>query len=350
MADEPVLDLDNIGDATDDKVLQAALEKIKQQEQPPAPPEGAEGDLVEAKPEEKPAEEVKAETKQPEPDPDKEIREGALRRKLRELEQQLTQERMRNQQPPPVETKKPLTFDDDPAEYLRSRTETTEQRLARLEAETQQQRYMDGIRSQEATFAIEHPDYQKAVSHLIQSEVKEWERTGLAQSQVRQLTGAVEAARAGNNQFAGVLQHVNQVAQRSDVQEYANANGRTVEDVALWMTARDSYLSRRQMELHQGAEALGRSIPAHAYELAKERGYAAQQQEAQQTQNEEAARQARERVLHAKEISNAANSLSEMGAEQAGPQPRIVRNRAQILNLDEASLDEMIANGSYRNL
>lgn len=351
MADE--LNLDAVDAATSEAEIQEQLAKLKQQQGPATPPEGIDDVVPGAEPAEA---EVKVEEPEKKEEPvkaaptEQEMREGTLRRLLREKERELEALRASQQKPVerPAENKQP-TFDDDPAEYLRRTTETTAERLARLEAEAQQARLLDGIRSQESAFEQQNPDYRQAVAHLEQSEVKEWEASGIAAAQINQLKNVVNAGRAGNQQAKPYADFIEQAKRRADIIEHADKTNQAVEDVAMYVAARDTWLQNRRAQLYQAAEATGRPVPQIAYELAKGRGWLGTKQETPAQPNPAAEQQARDRVLRAKEVSNAANSLSETNGDS--PRERmVIKSRAQLLNMDDASLDEIIASGAYKNL
>lgn len=344
MPDEPQIDLEKLANA-DEKELAASLEKLKTQTTPPPAPEGV-SDIVpsasaeESKPEEKAAGEVKPEIKSQEPKPEDQQQDGAAWRLLRQKDRELIElRRQMAERDKPAEIQKPQvpTYEDDPAEYLRRKAEATDAEVARLRFEKQESDRQDIIRRQEVEFSQEHQDYFKATQHLITSEVNEWQKSGLALAQMRTVLA--------NPQFRPWL---DQVKANPQIRQVAEQNGQDPDEVAAFVIARDSHLNLRQRQLSDAAAATGRSVADIAYELAKGRGYGAGTP-ANESRNSEADT-ARARVEHAKEISAATQSLSESGSAEGGSQPRMVRNRNQILNLNDKELDEMIEAGSYREL
>lgn len=331
-----------------------AAEEKRLREAPPTPPEGTDTgippvetkEVAEVKAEEKQVEAKPAEAK-PEKTPEQIVREGALRRQLKEQQRELAELRKRaaeSEKKPAEEVKEP-TFDDDPAEFLKSRLTNVEAELARERAEKQAREMRDLVVQQEQAYEREHPDYRKALEYLEKDEVKEWELSGKAVADVNRLAQIVSAGRQGNAQAKPYAEHIEALAARADIQELAEKEGRTPEDVAIWLAARDTYLTGRRQEVWYGAQASGKNVGQIAYEFAQKRGYIPASQ--QQPKAEE---KARAEVARAKEISAATESLSETATTEAGPGPKVVRNRSQILNLTDDELDAMISNGSYREI
>lgn len=81
-------------------------------------------------------------------------------------------------------------FDQDPANHLRLKQETAEQRLARLEAERHAEQQMSALRQQvtahEAAFSAANPDYTEAVAYLRQLKVAQYEASGMTEAEAMQ--------------------------------------------------------------------------------------------------------------------------------------------------------------------
>jgi hypothetical protein len=358
-APQPAIDLDKLADATPEE-LEEGLKRLRQGEAG-KPPEGTPdvldtppADPAQAKAEQAPAQEPpKAETPPakaaPERTPEEIEREGTLRRKLRERERELAE--LRREREELLAGKKPgaegPTKQDDPVEYFDREIAAQRAEIQRLRSEQAARDRFDAIRRQESEFETAHPDYRQAVGFLEQHEIKEWERSGISLAAIRQLRQAVDAGRAGNPQAAPIVNHIESLVQRPDVVRLAEKEGRDPEDVAMYLVARDTYLTGRRQMLWDAAEASGRNVAEIAYELAQGRGYR-QADAAPAVDPQEAA--ARARVEQAKAINQASQSLSEAGTTEGGGQARVIRNRQQILNLSDDELDQLIENKEYRNL
>jgi len=260
-----------------------------------------------------------------------EARARELERKLLEKEQEaaaLRARQEREQQPEP-------TFEDNPAEVLRRETEALKAEQAALKAKMARDEQLNNIRMQEATFTAEKPDYPKALQYLVQSEIGEWQRSGLADVHTGEVLSSPQY-RASVNEIAG----------RPEVAEMAEKEGRTADEMAASLIARDIYLTNRQVQLDAAAKRRGRNIASVVYELAEGRGYKNGTPQAKPPAEEEAARQ---RVLQAKRVAEAANSLSEHSTESPEG-ARVLRSRADVLNLSDEQLDALIAGGQFRQL
>lgn len=345
-------DLDNI---TEQAAVEAELRRLKEQQTPPpTPPEGTETGIPPAeKAEEKPLVEVmpegegkpvetKPETPPPpakkEPTPE-EVREGILRRQLREANREL--ERLRAaQKPEPASQDKPKTptVDEDPVANFDTRISVLDQEIQRLRAESLQDKAQLQAQQVESEFARSKPDYFEARKHLLDSETKEWELSGLSSVHQTQLAEAVRLGRAGDSRFSAYTAEVDRVSNLRELQDEAEAAGRTPEEQAIYRVARDTYISQRGQGL----------TPEKIYAMAEHRGYRAKAQELPQRQ--ESGDEARRRVLQAQNISEAGNSLSESSTGEAAPGPRVVRKNADIIGADDSTLDAFIATGKWREM
>jgi len=330
--------------------IEAELRRLKEEQTtPPTPPEGTDTGIppvteeepkVVVKPEgeDKPPEQ---ESKPPEKTPQQEAveREGRLRRLLKDQERRNKEleARLAEQQAPKTdEPPKDPTYEDDAAEYLRRRSEQLEQRNNQLEARINAKEQQDQLRRAEDDFSRQHPDYFKARDYLIKNEVEEWELSGLAEQHQATLANSIREGRRNPN-FRAYTDHVNRVAQQDDVIEAAERNGRSVEDEAIYQTARDTYINQRGQGM----------VPAKVYALAQRRGYQVEQAAPQRDSSDVA----RQRVLQAKEISAATNSLSNAStASGSGSGPKVIRSRNDILALEDAELDSLITSGRYKEL
>lgn len=367
MADESPLDMEQIAAIDDPKALEAEIARRAgtpaEPEKPaetvkvvvePEPAKPAE----EAKPIEaaKPVEEVKsaAETKPAEqPVEPKPTADNAWKRvRLLEKEIKELREASKPKADAALDTPKAPTYEDDPAEYLKARTGELEAEVNRLRTENQQKERLNTIRSQESDFERAHPDYRQALTYLETDEIKDWEESGVATVGVQRLNQYVQAGRRGDRAYKPYADHVDSIASQPAVQELAAKDGRDPEDMAMWLVARDTYLTERRQLVWQGAEATGKNPAEIAYTLAQRRGYKspAPAEPAKPVAAAESADAARARVLRQQQISEATNSLSESSSADGGPQPRVLRNRNEVLNLDEASLDALIESRQYRNL
>jgi hypothetical protein len=342
MAEESPLDLDKIGEVTDAKDLEAEIARLKA-----APAEAVE----EPKPAGEPvppvvSAEPKVEPKVEEPKP----RDDAAWKRVRLLEKEVNELRKAREAAPEA-PKGPPAYEDDPAEFLKARTNGLEAEVTRLRAESKQKEQLDNIRSQESDFERVKPDYKQALTYLETSEVNDWQKSGSATVMVRQLATAVAAGKRGDAAYKPYAEHVESMSQRRDIQELATKENRDPEDVAMWMVSRDTYLTSRRQMVWAGAEATGRNPAEIAYDLALARGYTpAQAAAAVEKQAQENGDAARARVMQQKQITEAANSLSESASADAGPQPRVLRNRNEVIGLADDQLDALITSGQFKNI
>jgi len=353
MAEETKPDFDKEV-ANEEAQLAAELARMKAAEQPPPPDEAAAAEPI--PPEEKPVEEVKppveakpeekppAETKPAEDRP----RDGAAWKLLRQKEKELAEKtrelderRAKDQQQTKPDAEP--DFENQPADYLKRRIEQTEAKLAQVEAEKKRRDFLDNINRQEEEFSKTHADYRPAVDYLIQSDIKEWERTGASAVHTRQILGA---ARSADPQYGQLRNQLTTLANRPDLIAWAEKENRDPEEGAAYVIARDTWLSGRRDLIATGAEATGKSIPEIAYDLAQERGYRRQQEQKQQ----ETEVAARARVEQSRRVSEAARSLSDSGTAESAPEQKVLRTRQQVLDLDDATLDKLIESGGYRTL
>ena len=331
--------------------LKAELDRIKRESQP-APPEeakAAEPVPTEEKPVEKPVE-AKVEPKPtPVTDDDKEARtKGRAFQLLRQREKELEEARAelaRRQALENQREQKEPSFDEQPADYLLKEINATKAELARVKAEEQRRDYIDGIKRQEEQFVRQKPDYYKATEYLIDKDIKQWERAGLSRLHTNQV---LEAAKSSDPRFAGYKQQISRLQQDPGVIAYADQQGLLPEEAAAYVVARDTWLSTRRDMLAEGAKARGVTIAEVAYEEAVDRGWNGNPQDGGKADAAEQA--ARARVQQAREVSAATHSLSDSATAEAGPEVRVLKNRQQILDLDDETLDNLIASGKYREL
>ncbi len=89
-----------------------------------------------------------------------------------------------------------VTFDDNPAEYLKKQTETLnkqtedlrsfqEQQAQHAQQQQAYQQFYSQVTAREQEFAAEHPDYFDAVQHLRNSRQEEYQAAGYTPEQVR---------------------------------------------------------------------------------------------------------------------------------------------------------------------
>ena len=112
--------------------------------------------------------------------------------KRAERVEELFQRFMAERGQPKTEEKGPEipAFDQDPANHLRVKQETAEQRLARLENERQAEAKINRLRQHvgaiEAEFAAKAPDDQDAVKFLQARKVAQYERSGMSRAEAVQ--------------------------------------------------------------------------------------------------------------------------------------------------------------------
>jgi hypothetical protein len=332
--------------------LKAQLDAIKRAEQPPPPEEAKAAEPippaeppVETTPETKPESAAAPPAKAEEQPPAK--RDGAAWKLLRQRERELEEARAELARRQALENKEPAkepTFDDQPADYLKARIERTEAELARVRSEEQRRDYIEGIKRQEESFVREKPDYYKATQYLIDKDIKQWQRAGLATVHTNQV---LQAARSNDPRLAGYKDQLKHLKEDAGVVAYAEKEGIDPEEAAAFVIARDTWLTTRRDLLAEGAKAQGRSVAEVAYEEAVDRGWNGNPQDGKTPEQEAAARA---RVQQAKEVSAATHSLSDSATADAAQEVRVLKSRQQVLDLDDATLDNLIASGKYREL
>ena len=361
---------DEIDQITEQAQVEADLARLKQgkaEAQQPLPPEGS--DILPAptegreitvevrpeRPEEKPAEPVVVKPEEQRKPPVISEKEQQYASRMRKENEKLTRElndlrRLVEQQTKPAakpeDANKPPTFEDDPALYLKNENETLKQELNALKTNQQQNAALTAIQQQEQTFVRDHPDYWDARKYMDTVEERQWEKSGLAVAHVNEIQQAVRLAQSGDLRFKVVADKLAEVSGREDVVSKAEEQGRSAEDIAAWLIARDTYLGQRHQAVWQGAQATGRNAAEIAYELATDAGYKRAATEAGPVTNETE----REKVLQAARVAEASNSLSETNAGEATAGPKIIRNRNDVMRLNDDELDAIIANGSYKTL
>lgn len=337
--------------------LKAELDRLKRESQPPPPEEAkaaepipeAEVDPAQARAK---ADEVAVETAAPEVKPkpaddDREARtKGRAFQLLRQREKELAEAqaelaRVKAQEKAPKEP----SFDEQPADYLLKEINATKAELARVKAEEQRRNYIDDIKRQEEQYVRQKPDYYKATEYLVEKDIKQWERAGLSKVHTNQV---LQAAASNDPRYAGYKQQIDRLIADPGVQSYAEQQGIDPDEAAAYVIARDTWLSNRRDALVEGAKAQGKSVAEIAYEEAVDRGWSANAKGASADEQKEAA--ARARVQQAKEVAAATHSLSESASAEAGPEVRVLKNRQQIIDLDDETLDNLIKSGKYREL
>ena len=352
MADEPNLDID------DQASLEAELQRLKAgQQQPPTPPEGAETGIppVETPPAEP---EPKPEPPPVETKPDDEAKRKAddawaqMRRELREarrrndeLERQVREAR-ETQKPQPVEQPKELTLEENPVDYFQREIVSLRQRLDQSEQARGQRDAQFQAQQQETQFTQQHPDYMDARNYLEKQVEQEWEESGKAALHVNNLREMVRRGRAGEAQFKSYAEHVDRVAGLHDVQALADKENRDPEDVALWKTARDTYIGQQYAEEQAAAAAANRTIAENLYRRAQRSGW----KPAGQTKPADTGEAARQKVLNSQKIAEAANSLSEAGNTADVEGKRIIKSRQEVMNMNDDELDALIASNKWREI
>jgi hypothetical protein len=274
----------------------------------------------------------------------------AAQKKLEEREAELEVEKRRLEaMREGREPSKDPDFETQPADYLKKRTEHTDaelaqirQELANRKAEDNYRNYIEGIKQQEAVFSKDHPDYQQATAFLIDKDVKQWERAGLARVHTKQV---LEWTRSNNPQYTPYRQNVERLMNDAGVIAHAEKTGQDPEEVAAYVIARDTWLTTRRDQLAAGAREQGKTVAEVAYEEAVDRGWNGNPQESNGKQDA-----ARARVQQAVQVAAASRSLSDSPSAEAGPEVRVLKNRNQVLDLDEESLDALIKSGNYRSL
>lgn len=343
--------------ANEDAQLKAELDRIKRESQPPPPEEAAAAEPI--PPVETPAAEPAATPPaEPAPKPAEakpQQQDGAAWRLLKQREKELAAERQEKERlAEQLAARRTPTaepdFENQPADYLKNQLEKTQADIAaerqerqRIQQELQRREYLDTINRQEQEYSKTHPDYWDATRYLIDNDVKEWERTGASIVQTNQV---LSAARSTDPRYAPYRDNVRRLASDPNVIAFAEKEGRDPEEVGAYVVARDSWLSQRRDLIAEGARATGRSTAEIAYEIAKERGFGRTAAEDKTAQ--EAA--ARARVAQAKEVAAATHSLSDSATAEASPEVRVLKNRQQVLDLDDDSLDSLIASGKYKQL
>jgi hypothetical protein len=338
---------------TEEQKLAAELESLKNAAPQGTPPaEAAAAEPVPAEPEPQPKPEP---TPEPNPeakvetDEEKEARtKGRAFQLLRQREKELAEARaeLARRQAAATEPAKEPSFEDAPADYLKKKIEATEAELRQVRAEEQRRNYIDGIKAQEVVFAKDHPDYFKATDYLIDKDTKQWVRSGLSTRDTNIVINTVrEYERTQNPQYKPWYDAVRGRVNDPGVIATAEKEGRDLEEMAAFVVARDTWLTTRRDLLAEGAKAEGRSVAEVAYEEAVDRGWSANEKGA--SKNEQAALQ---RVRQAKEVATASQSLSDSATAEPTPEVRVLRNRQQIMDLDEKSLDELIKSGAYKEL
>lgn len=337
MADEQPLD----PIAAEEADIAAELARVKAAD-PLAPPQDTAGDVIPTEPaappapvpaaaDAKPPEPIAAEPdKKPDGEPWKRLREKD--REVKELQRRFDElatkfEAIAKPTKPADGPAKEPTFDEDPAINLLHRSETAEQRIARIEIEQSRARELDTIRTQEQLYSKDHPDYNEAVNHLVLSDLADFHLAGQA-AKVAELNQALM------NDHPVVKTWVRAITSAQDV----------TEDEALKRIADASWIEERRQLLVKTANTTGRPVPELAYELAQRRGYAPKGAApaapvAPAAPKPDAAEAARARVQHAKEVSRGGQTLSEMNTTPAPEQRRFTR--AQIHQMTEEEIDFM---------
>lgn len=335
--------------------LKAELDRLKRESQPPPPEEAKAAEPIPDDSAEAAAKAAEAKAvadaqaaeaaAKPKPDDQSPKRDGAAWKLLRQREKELeaAQAELARRQALEAPVKEP-TFDDQPADYLKARIERTEAELARVRQEEQRRDYIDGIKRQEEQFSQSHADYYKATEYLIDKDVKQWQRAGLARVHTNEV---LQAARSNDPRLAGYRQNLDRLSNDPGVVAYAEKENIDPEEAAAFVIARDTWLTNRRDLLAAGARAQGKSVAEIAYEEAVDRGWNSNPPDPKASAAEQAARQ---RVQQAKEVAAATHSLSDSATAEAAPEVRVLKNRQQILDLDDATLDNLIASGRYREL
>lgn len=354
MADTPNLDID------DQASLEAELARLKAgQQQPPVPPADADTGIPPA--EVAPAEPVPYDAAPPvEAKPDDEARRKAedawaqMRRELREsrkrnddMERQLREVREAQNKPQPVEQPKEPTIEENPVDYFQRRDMQREQEIVALRQRMEQRDSYFQDQQQETQFIQQHPDYMDARNFLEKHVEQEWEESGKATLHVNNLREMVRRGRAGDAQYKVTAEHVDRVAGLREIQNLADKENRGPDDVAMWKVARDTYIGQQHAEERAAAIAAGRTVADNLYRRAQRAGYKAP---AANGNSAETGEQARQRVLQSQKVAEAANSLSESGSTGDVEGKRLIKSRQDVMNMDDAELDALIASGKWREL
>jgi hypothetical protein len=87
------------------------------------------------------------------------------------------------------------TFEDDPAEYLKRRIEQQQREIQRLHGEKAQSNQLNAVAQQEDGFRRTHSDYDNAFKDFVDSEIQEFQLSGLERTHAQQIRQATRSSR-----------------------------------------------------------------------------------------------------------------------------------------------------------
>lgn len=99
-------------------------------------------------------------------------------------------ERLKAPPPPPSEQTKPLTYEEDPLEYLRQQQAQIAQAALQTQQQNQTIMLQNQIRMQEEEFSREHADYRDALRYLEDREMRKAKTLGYDDERARQIVAA----------------------------------------------------------------------------------------------------------------------------------------------------------------
>src|SRR6266851_2660665 len=131
---------------------------------------------------------------------------------------------------------------------LRKQMAERDKPAAEVKPKQTQDEFLENIRNQERDFQTKQADYPEALKYIETAEVNEWQKTGMAAADIRDLKLSVARCRSGDTRFKVYADHLERIASRADVMQLAEKQNQDPEDVAAFLVTRDTYLtSRRQL-------------------------------------------------------------------------------------------------------
>ena len=219
-----------------------------------------------------------------------ELQQNRLR--LQQLEMERAAERVayQRQQTPAIEA--PETYEQDPLTQM-------QQQMAQLQQQLQVQQLETEITTQVNTFTQQHPDFDKAMNHYVESEIQLAEEDGTLAEMASRIRG---------------LQNGNEM-----IRNVAMQQGTTEADAARTLAIATIYQQRRQ-QLALAAKRSGKNIGELVYSRAQRYGYTpqtAQPADAQLPETASAAAHVRQ-----EQTAAATASLANIPRQNATPRAR----------------------------